>query len=172
MAIANYIVENTDMDQLWFVVSPQNPFKKRATLLADHHRLELVEKAIVDDHRLRASNIEFIMPVPSYTIDTLVWLSEKFPSNEFSIIMGSDGLYLFPKWKNSAEIQKNYKRYVYPRPGNMVDISTQENLELVNAPLIEISSSFIRQSIQEGKDVRHFLPPDAWKYLDEMNFYR
>ncbi|MFC2098769.1 nicotinate (nicotinamide) nucleotide adenylyltransferase [Bacteroidota bacterium] len=172
MAIANYMVENTEMNQLWFVVSPQNPFKARRTLLADHHRLELVERAIGEDERFRASDIEFKMPTPSYTIDTLAWLSEKHPLVNFVIIMGSDGLPVFPKWKNASEIQKNYKRYVYPRPGYPVETSLQSNLEVVDAPLIEISSSFIRKAISEGKDVRHFLPPGAWEYLDEMNFYR
>ncbi|HEC45170.1 MAG TPA: nicotinate-nucleotide adenylyltransferase [Bacteroides sp.] len=172
MAIANYIVENTEMNQLWFVVSPQNPFKERKTLLADHHRLELVERAIGDDERFRVTDIEFRMPVPSYTIDTLARLAEKHPATEFVIIMGSDGLPFFPKWKNASEIEKNYKRFVYPRPGYQNDTSSQSNLEIVDAPYIEISSSFIRKSISEGKDVRHFLPPGAREYLDEMNFYR
>jgi nicotinate-nucleotide adenylyltransferase len=172
MAIANYIVEYTDMEQLWFVISPQNPFKKRMTLLADHHRLELVERAIAGDDRFRASDIEFKMPVPSYTIDTLAWLGERFPSHQFVIIMGSDGLPGFPQWKNAAALQQQYRRYVYPRPGYAVDLSEQENLEVVDAPLMEISSSFIRKAIGEGKDIRHFIPPAAWQYLDEMNFYR
>jgi nicotinate-nucleotide adenylyltransferase len=172
MAIANYMVENTEMDQLWFVVSPQNPFKQRKTLLADHHRLELVERAIGDDDRFRASDIEFKMPIPSYTIDTLTWLSEKNPAVKFSIIMGSDGLPAFSKWKNAPEIVRNYRRYVYPRPGYHVDAGDHENLVVVDAPLMDISSSFIRKSIAEGKDVRHFLPPGAWEYLDEMNFYK
>ena len=172
MAIANYMVEFTDMDQLWFVISPHNPFKDRKSLLADHHRLELVERALGDDHRFQVTDIEFKMPTPSYTIDTLAWLSEKYPSNEFVIIMGSDGLPSFPKWKNASEIQKNYRRFVYPRPGFPADTSKQANLELVDAPHIEISSSFIRKAISEGKDIRHFLPPPVWKYLDEMNFYR
>jgi nicotinate-nucleotide adenylyltransferase len=172
MAIANYMVEFTDMEQLWFVISPHNPFKQRKTLLADHHRLELVERAILDDDRFRASDIEFKMPTPSYTIDTLAWLSEKYPRNEFVIIMGSDGLPSFPKWKNAGEIQKNYTRYVYPRPGFPIPSGKLENLHVVNAPQIEISSSFIRKALAGGKNIRHFLPPDVWKYLDEMNFYR
>ncbi len=172
MAIANYMIEFTDMNQLWFVISPHNPFKERKTLLADYHRLELVELAISGDERFRVSDIEFKMPTPSYTIDTLAWLSEKHPEYEFAIIMGSDGLPFFPKWKNASEIQKNYQRYVYPRPGEPVNASGQENLEIVDAPAIEISSSFIRKSIAEGKNVSHFLPPAVWKYLDEMNFYR
>ena len=178
MAIANYMVEYTDMDQVWFVISPHNPFKERKTLLADHHRLELVERALADDGRFRVTDIEFKMPTPSYTIDTLTWLSEKYPDKRFVIIMGSDGLPTFPKWKNAQEIRKNYKRYVYPRPGfpagpaGSIGYAAEENLEVVNAPLIEISSSFIRKAIAGGKDIRYFLPPAVWQYLDEMNFYR
>jgi nicotinate-nucleotide adenylyltransferase len=190
MAIANYMVEFTDMDQVWFVISPHNPFKERTTLLADHHRLELVERAIAGDDRFRASDIEFKMPTPSYTIDTLTWLSEKYPGNLFTIIMGSDGLPTFAEWKNAYEIRKNYKLYVYPRPGfpaepsghaepsgsagsfGFTGFTDEENLVVVDAPLIEISSSFIRRAIAGGKDIRHFLPPVVWQYLDEMNFYR
>lgn len=172
MAIANYMVSYTDMDRVWFVVSPQNPFKERKTLLADHHRLALVEKAIGEDGRFRATDIEFRMPVPSYTIDTLARLSEKHPGDRFFIIIGSDGLPTFLKWKNADQIRKNYKRYVYPRPGYPAKTDPGENLEVVDAPLIEISSSYIRQAIGEGRDIRHFLPPPVWKYLDEMNFYR
>ena len=172
LAIANYMVAFTDIDQLWFVISPHNPFKERKTLLADHHRLELVERAIAGDDRLRSSDIEFRMPTPSYTIDTLAWLGEKYPSHTFIIIMGSDGLPSFPNCKNAGELQRNYQRYVYPRPGYPVDVAGQENMEVVNAPHMEISSSFIRRAIAEGKDMRHFLPPAVWDYLDEMNFYR
>ena len=172
MVIANYMVEYTDMDGLWFVISPHNPFKQRKTLLADHHRLEMVERALGNDERFRATDIEFRMPTPSYTIDTLAWLGEKYPLNRFVIIMGSDGLPGFSKWKNAREIARNYRRYVYPRPGYPVDVSGQENLEVVDAPHIEISSSFIRKAIRDGKDIRNFLPPAVWRYLDEMNFYR
>ena len=172
MAIANYMAEFTELDQVWFVISPQNPFKERKSLLPDHHRLELVERAIEGDDRFRASDIEFKMPTPSYTIDTLAWLTEKHPRNKFVIIMGSDGLPTFRKWKNADEIRRNYKRYVYPRPGYPADLPGEENLEMVNAPLIEISSSFIRDAIKQGKDIRHFLPQPVWEYLDRMNFYR
>jgi nicotinate-nucleotide adenylyltransferase len=181
MAIANYMAEFTDMDQVWFVISPQNPFKKRRSLLSDHHRLEMVERAIEGDDRFRASDIEFKMPTPSFTIDTLTWLAGKYPKNRYVIIMGSDGLPTFGKWKNADEIRKNYRRYVYPRPGFPVGLSpgvdasryaAEENLEVVDAPLIEISSSFIRKAIAGGRDIRHFLPRAVWQYLDEMNFYR
>ena len=173
LAIANYFVEFTQLDQLWFVVSPQNPFKEKKSLLADYHRYELVVKAIDDDDRLRASNIEFNMPKPSYTIDTLTWLQEKHPSDRFCLIMGSDQLSAFHKWKNPKQIISNYHRYIYPRPGvDHTALPMMENATLVDAPMIEISSSFIRQAIKDGKDIRHFLPKETCKYIQEMNFYR
>lgn len=174
LAIANYMVEYTDIDQLWFVVSPQNPFKKKENLLADYHRLELVNRAIENDDRFRASNIEFNLPKPSYTIDTLTYLHERFPENNFSILMGSDNLDSFPKWKNSEIILENYGIIVYPRPGfEQSKVLDHKNITVVTeAPLMEISSSFIRKSIKAGKDIRHFMPQKSWEYLDEMNFYR
>ncbi|HSH20298.1 MAG TPA: nicotinate (nicotinamide) nucleotide adenylyltransferase [Draconibacterium sp.] len=174
MAIANYMVEFTDIDQLWFVVSPQNPFKKKENLLADYHRLEMVNRAIENDYRFRASNIEFSLPKPSYTIDTLTYLQERYPDHSFNILMGSDNLESFPKWKNFEMIVENYGVIVYPRPG--FDSSKIPNFKTVtvaeNAPLMEISSSFIRKAIKEGKDIRHFVPQNAWGYLEEMNFYK
>lgn len=174
LAIANYMVEFTDIDQLWFVVSPQNPFKKKENLLADYHRLELVTRAINNDNRFRASNIEFNLPKPSYTIDTLAYLKERHPDYNFSILMGSDNLDNFHKWKNSEIILENYGIIVYPRPGfELLKIPEHKNISVASdAPLMEISSSFIRNAIKEGKDVRHFMPQKAWEYLDEMNFYR
>ncbi len=172
LAIANYMVEYTGIGQLWFVISPHSPFKKRANLLDDRQRLELVHRAIRNENRFRVSDIEFRMPQPSYTIDTLTWLQEKNPGHEFILIMGSDGLRSFGKWKNAAEIIRQYTRYVYPRPGFPVNEKQHENLKVVNAPLMEISSSFIRKAIMDGKDVRHFLPQAVWTYIDEMNFYR
>lgn len=173
MAIANYMVEFTDLDKLWFVVSPQNPLKKKDTLLADHHRLEMVFKATEDDARFQASNIEFNLPKPSYTIDTLTYLKEKYPQYEFVIIMGSDGLVTFSKWKNHEQITGNYTRYVYPRPGTEEQwLKNIENGKIVDAPLMEISSTFIRKAIASGKDIRYFLPEKVWQYLDEMNFYK
>jgi nicotinate-nucleotide adenylyltransferase len=172
MAIANYMVEFTEMQQLWFVVSPHNPLKQRRSLLANHHRLELVHLAIGDDHRYRVSDIEFRMPTPSYTIDTLARLAEKYPKRDFVLIMGSDQLPTFPKWKNASEIIQHYTRYVYPRPGHPVDAQAHRNLVLVDAPHMEISSSFIRQAIREGRDIDRFLPEPVRQYIDEMNFYR
>jgi nicotinate-nucleotide adenylyltransferase len=173
LAIANYMVEYTDIEQLWFVVSPQNPFKKKENLLADYHRLEMVERAIENDDRFRVSNIEFNLPKPSYTIDTLTYLQERHPGNSFSILMGSDNLESFHKWKNSEIIIENYGIIVYPRPGfDLSKVPDHKNITIVEgAPLMEISSSFIRTAIKNGKDIRHFMPQKVWEYLDEMNFY-
>lgn len=174
MAIANYIIEFTGIDQLWFVVSPQNPLKEKDNLLEDYHRLELVNRAIGDDSRFRVSNIEFNLPKPSYTINTLTHLQEKFPNHSFVIIMGSDNLGSFHKWKNHEMILGNHGIIVYPRPGFDRDkLIVHPNVTVAEgAPLMEISSSFIRDSIKKGKDVRHFMPQKVWEYLDEMNFYR
>jgi nicotinate-nucleotide adenylyltransferase len=172
LAIANYIVEFTEIEQLWFVISPQNPLKKKKGLLNDYHRLALVREAIAGDLRFKASDVEFKMPQPSYTIDTLAYLQEQFPDNEFAIIMGADGLSTFHKWKNYKELIKNYKRIIYPRKG--ININEKENTEnciFINAPLIEISATFIRESIKNKKDVRHFLNESVYKYVSEMHFY-
>ena len=174
LIIANYFREYTDLDELWFVVSPQNPLKPRSTLLADYHRLEMVRLAIEDvEPRYRASDIEFRMPKPSYTIDTLVYLSEKYPQRQFVLIMGGDNLVTFHKWKNYQRILDEYEIYVYPRPGyDLGKYSGHPKVKLWNAPLMEISSSFIRQAIKEGKDVRFYLHQKVYEYLDRMNFYR
>lgn len=173
LAIANYISEFTDIDQLWFVVSPQNPHKQKANLLDDYHRLEMVHRAVEGDDRFRVSNIEFNLPKPSYTVDTLAYLSEKYPDYLFRIIMGSDNLENFHKWKNYETILTHYGIMVYPRPGfDKTQYLPHPNITITDAPLMEISSTFIRDAIRQGKDVCHFLPPKTWEYLDEMNFYR
>ena len=174
LAIANYMVEFTRLDQLWFVVSPHNPHKKKETLLDNYQRLEMVHRAVENDNRFRASNIEFNLPVPSYTVDTLAYLSDQFPNYRFKIIMGSDNLESFHKWKNYQTIVENYGVIVYERPGfDKTTVDFHSNITLLKGvPLMEISSSFIRNAIRQGKDVRHFLPPKTWEYLDEMNFYR
>lgn len=176
MIIANYMSEFTDLDEVWFVVSPLNPFKKKETLLADHHRLELVTQAIGFDYKkIKVSNIEFKLSKPSYTINTLAYLNEKYPQYKFALIMGADNLNTLPRWKNSEIILSNYEIYVYPRI-NSVDvqdeIKSKGKIYFVQAPVIEISSSFIRESIAAGKDVRYYLPEKAFLYLDEMNFYK
>ena len=173
MAIANYMVEYTEIQQLWFIISPQNPFKEEKHLLKDYHRLAMVNRVIEDDNRFRASNIEFKLPRPSYTINTLVYLQEAHPDHEFYLIMGSDNLKHFHKWKNADEILKNHHILVYPRPDDqMQNMELHPHIQIVNAPLMEISASFIRQAIADGKNISYFIPDKAYQYLTEMNFYR
>ncbi len=174
LAIANYMVEFTDIDQLWFVVSPQNPHKKKGNLLNDYQRLEMVHRAVQGDDRLRASNIEFQLPKPSYTVDTLAYLKDQHPNYHFVILMGSDNLESFHKWKNYETIIENFGVVVYPRPGfDRTKVQIDKNVIIAEgAPLMEISSSFIRKAIKTGKDVRHFMPQKSWEYMEEMNFYR
>lgn len=173
LAIANYMIVFSPMKQIWFVVSPQSPFKKQSNLLDNYQRLELVNLAIDNDDRFRASDIEFQMPTPSYTIDTLTYLREKYPNRNFVLIMGADNLFHFNKWKNFEQIRDGFPIYVYPRPGiKKEDCPDFKNLHWVNSPTMEISSSFIRNAVKEKKDIRFFLHPKVWKYIDEMNFYR
>ena len=174
LAIANYILEYSNLEQIWFVVSPQNPFKEKKSLLKDYHRFELLYRAIGDNDRFRVSDIEFKLPKPSYTIDTLTFISEKFPKHKFSLIMGSDNISSFHKWKNYEQILKYHSLYIYPRinyKGSRFD--KHEKVHFINnAPQIEMSSSFIRSAIQEGKHIPFFMPAEAYKYMLEMNFYK
>lgn len=172
LAIANFMVEFSELEQLWFVVSPQNPLKERKSLLKDYHRLEMVRLAVEDDDRFRASDIEFKLPTPSYTIDTLTYLEELNPGREFQLVMGGDGLRTFHKWKHAELIVEKYHRLIYPRPGTDLEMASRlPNATLVDAPMMEISSSFIRQAIKDGKDVRHLVPAKAYTYMREMHFY-
>ncbi len=178
MAIANYIFEFSELDEIWFVVSPQNPLKKKSSLLADHHRLHLTEIAIGDDHRFRVSDIESKLPKPSYTIDTLAYLREQHPTRQFALIMGSDNLSTIDKWKNAELLIDSYKIIVYPRlnkgkePGQSVkSMLKSADIDVVEAPLIDISGTFIRTAIKDKKDIRHFLPPGVWQYIKDMHFY-
>ena len=173
LAIANYIVEYADIDQLWFVLSPLNPLKSKATLLPDYQRLEILNRATEDFPKFKVSTIEFNLPKPSYTIDTLTYLKEKHPENEFSLVMGADNLATINKWKNYEILLSDFKLLVYPRPDvGRNDFFDHKNIVHIDAHLMEVSSSFIRNAIKEGKDIRYFLPPKAFAYIDEMNFYR
>ena len=173
MAIANYLVEFSEINQLWFVVSPQNPFKKIENLLSDHHRLEMTMQAVNDDPRFRVSDVELHMSKPSYTIDTLKTLQNKFPTHQFALILGSDNLEGFSQWKNYETILENYEIMVYPRPGfDPSKFISHKNIRNVDAPMIEISSSFIRDSIRNRKNMRFFLPQKVWEYMEEMQFYK
>jgi nicotinate-nucleotide adenylyltransferase len=171
LAIANYMAEFTDLDQVWFVVSPQNPLKKSIALLEDHKRRTLIELAIGDDDRFRMCDIEFRLPKPSYTIDTLIYLKELYPAQQFVLIMGSDGLSTFHKWKNHSLIEEQYERYVYPRPGFEIKEEDHKGVTLFPAPQMEISSTFIRNAIKDGHNIRWYLPPRVYTYISEMHFY-
>lgn len=175
LTIANHIAEYSDLDQVWFVVTPHSPFKKKNSLLDDHQRLEMVYQAVKDYPKLRQSDIEFNLPQPNYTINTLVYLEEKFPDHEFALIMGEDNLKSFHKWKNYQLILELHDIYVYPRISEgKVETQFDEHPKIhhVNSPIMELSSTFIRKSIKEGKNVRPMLPGNVWEYLDEMNFYK
>ncbi len=173
MVLANYMLSFNDMQQVWLVVSPHNPLKNKSQLLHQNNRLHLVNLAIDDHPSIRSSSIEFDLPQPSYTIHTLAHLHEKFPEYRFSLIMGQDNLQSFAKWKNYEEILKRYSIYVYPRPNCAAsDFDTHPNVHLTEAPVMDISSTFIRQAIKEKKDVRFFLPAKVWQEIDEMNFYK
>ena len=172
MVIANWFVECTDLDKVWFVVSPQNPFKEKKSLLADHHRLALVRQAIEDDLRFWVTDIEFKMPQPSYTIDTLTYLQEKYPDHNFTLLAGSDQLPNFDKWKNPEQILKLYRMFVYARPGfKGSKYDSHPSVRIFDAPQMEISSTVIRKSVKEGKDMRYMLPEKVWRYMREMHFY-
>lgn len=176
MILANYILENSDMDELWFVVSPQNPFKEKKSLLKDHSRLDMVQLAVKNYPKMRASNVEFSLPQPSYTIDTLTYLHEKYLDFSFALIMGEDNLESLGKWKNSETLIKNHQIIVYPRifDGEKKDSEylQHENIHLIKAPIIELSATEIRTMIREGKNVRPMLPPEVFEYLDGSSFYK
>jgi nicotinate-nucleotide adenylyltransferase len=173
MVLANYMASFTDLEQVWFVVSPHNPLKEKSSLLNQNQRLHMVNLAIGETNKLKSSNIEFGLTQPSYTINTLAHLKEKYPQHQFSLIMGEDNLESFKKWKNYEEILKNHKLYVYPRPdSNSGDLKVHPNVILTAAPLMEISSTMIRQAIKDKKDVSFFVPQAVWQYLDEMSFYK
>lgn len=169
------MVEFSDLDEVWFVVTPHNPHKKKKTLLEDHHRLAMVRIAVEEYPNLKASNVEFDLPQPNYTVNTLAYLEEKYPKKNFCLIMGEDNLKSFPKWKNYEVILERYSIYVYPRisEGTVeTQFDNHEKIKKVDAPIIELSSTFIRKGIKSGKNIRPMLSAEVWKYLDEMNFYK
>lgn len=173
LIIANYMAEFSDLKQIWLVVSPHNPLKPAGTLLQDYHRFHLVELGIGSYKKLKASKIEFELPKPSYTVITLAYLQEKYPKNEFSLIMGADNLENLHKWKDYELILQNHDIYVYPRPlHDGGQFKSHPRVKWIDAPQMEISSSFIRKAIKEGKDVRFMMPESVADYIDEMNFYK
>ena len=175
LIIANHLAEHSDLDQIWLVVTPQSPHKTKQSLLDNHQRLELVFRATKDYPKLAPSAIEFNLPQPNYTVRTLAYLEEKHPENQFALIMGEDNLWSLPKWKNAEVIMGNYPIYVYPRKMNPSSSSasfSSETVTYIDAPIIEVSSTFIRQQIKDGKNIKALLPMAVWNYIDEMNFYK
>lgn len=175
MIIANHLAEFSDLEEVWFVITPLSPFKQKKSLLSNHHRLALANIAVEGFQKLKTSNIEFDLPQPNYTINTLAYLEEKYPNHQFCLIMGEDNLKGFHKWKNHEIILQNYEIYVYPRVSEGLaehELINHPKIHKVNAPIVEISSTFIRKAIKQKMDVRAMLPLNVWKYIDEMNFYK
>jgi len=174
LIIANHMAEHSSLDQVWLVVTPHNPFKKKSTLLDDHHRLQMVFLATEDYPKLKPSDIEFKLTQPNYTTNTLAYLQEKYPAYEFSLIMGEDNLNSLHKWKNHEVILNNHDIYVYPRidkSGDAVQVSTGR-IHRIDAPIVEISSTFIRDMVRAGKNIRPLLPEKVWHYVDHNLFYK
>ncbi|WP_417800437.1 nicotinate (nicotinamide) nucleotide adenylyltransferase [Tenacibaculum sp.] len=175
LIIANHLVENSDLDEIWMVVTPHNPFKKKSTLLENHHRLEMVYLATEEYEKIQPSDIEFKLPQPNYTINTLAHISEKFPNYKFSLIMGEDNLKSLHKWKNYEAILEDYNVYVYPRVSKGVvenQFKNHKKIHRVEAPIVQISSTMVRNAIMEEKNCKPLLSDKVWKYIDEMNFYK
>lgn len=175
LIIANHLVEHSDLDKIWFVITPHSPFKKKSSLLDNYQRFEMVYRATESYDKLEPSNIEFNLPQPNYTIDTLAVLYEKHPKHEFALIMGEDNLKSFHKWKNYEVILEHHDIYVYPRLSQgKVDCRFEKHKKIhhIDAPIMELSSTFIRSAIKAGKNIRPMLPEHVWEYIDEMNFYR
>ena len=172
LIIANHILNESSLHKIWFVVSPQNPFKRSESLLNEYDRFHLVQKAIEDDNRLKASNIEFSLPKPSYTIHTLAYLQEKYPEHAFSLIMGSDSFQNLPQWKNADVIIKNYPIIVYKRPGFDIEKTWDARIEAMQAPLLEISATYIRELLKAGKSIKHLVPPAVEEEINACGFFR
>ncbi len=172
LIIANYTLNITDLNQVWFVVSPQNPFKHSSSLINEYHRLHLIKSAIDGESNIRASSVEFGLPKPSYTIDTLAYLKEKYPKHEFAILMGSDGFQNLNKWKNYEVIAKNYPIYIYKRLGFEIEQTHEANVHVLHAPLLEISSTVIRNLIKEKKSIRFLVPDKVKEEIEIGGYYR
>ena len=175
LIIANYMIENSDLDEIWMVVTPHNPFKKKSSLLDNHHRFELVYKATESYPKIKPSDIEFKLPQPNYTAHTLVHISDKHKDKEFCLIMGEDNLKSLHKWKNYETLLEHHHIYVYPRVSDgkiATQFDTHKKIHKIDAPIVQISSTMIRNGIKEGKNVQPMLPKEVWNYIDEMNFYR
>ena len=175
LILANYLAEHSNLDEIWLVVTPQNPFKDKKSLLDNASRLEMVALSLKEYDKLKPCDIEFHLPQPNYTIDTLIHLEEKYPEHSFSLIMGEDNLKSFHKWKNYQVILSRYLIYVYPRlsEGKVLDaLQGHEHIVYIKTPIIELSATAIREDIAQGKDVRPMLPPQIWSYIDKWGFYK
>ncbi len=175
LAIGNHMVEYSDLDKIWMVITPHNPFKEKKTLLSNHHRYQMVQRALEEYPKIAPSTVEFDLSQPNYTINTLVHLQEKYPEHEFALIMGEDNLKNLHKWKNYEVILEHYNIYVYPRISEGTiqhQFKDHPKIHHVAAPIMEISSTAIRKGIATGKNVRPLLPDSVFIYMDEMNFYR
>lgn len=172
LIIASHATNETNLDQVWFVVSPQNPFKQSSTLLNEYHRLHLIQSAIEGENKLRVSNIEFKLPKPSYTIDTLAYLKEKHPEHEFSIIMGSDSFSNLHKWKNYEQIIKSHTIYIFIRPGFDATNNIAAKIEILNPPLLHISSTHIRELIKSKKSFRYLVPDIVKEEIERNGYYK
>ncbi len=171
LIIASHILNFTDLKKIWFIVSPQNPFKEKENLLNEYHRLHLLKLATEDDNRMKALDIEFNLPKPSYTATTLIHLEEKYPGNQFSVIMGSDSFQNLHKWKNYEMIIKNYSIYVYVRPGFEIKNTINAKLNVVDAPLLQISATEIRKLIKEKKSIRYMVPENVREEIERGGYY-
>jgi nicotinate-nucleotide adenylyltransferase len=172
LIIANHILNETELDKIWFVVSPQNPFKAADNLLNEYDRYHLVQKAIEGDSRLRVTDIEFSLPRPSYTVHTLSYLGDKYPGYVFSIIMGSDGFQNLAKWKNAEVIIRNHNIIIYKRPGFEVDNKINANINVMNAPLLEISATHIRELVAKGRSIKYLVPPAVEDEILQASLYK
>jgi len=171
LIIANHVANNTTLDQIWFVISPQNPLKKEISLLDEYHRKHLIDLSIEGEKKLRTSNVEFKLPRPSYTIDTMAYLSEKYEQHAFSIIMGSDSFSNIKRWKNHELLLKNHEIYIYERPGFKVKEVPDARLTILSAPLLEISSTHIRELIQLKKSIRFLVPDIVKEEIERQQYY-
>lgn len=175
LAIANYLIENSNLDEIWMVVTPHNPHKKKSTLLEDYQRLHMVHIATQEYYKIKPSNVEFSLPQPNYTVNTLAHLTEKHPNTEFTIIMGEDNLKGLHKWKNYQVILDDYHIIVYPRISEgtvLADLLNHDSVTRIEAPIMEISSTMLRNAIKAGKDLRYFMHHKVHEYIDEMGFYK
>jgi len=172
LIIASHVINSTNLLQVWLVVSPHNPLKKSGSLLNEYHRLHLVQSAIEGENFLRASNVEFHLPKPSYTIDTLTYLQEKFPGKEFAVIMGSDSFCNIDKWKNYEVLLREYDLYIYKRPGFDVQKPEHSNITILDAPLLEISSTHIRELIKKNKSIRYLVPDVVKEEIEKNRYYK